>query len=56
MLTARCDFAAAVHNNRIYVIGGNQNKHGFHLETASVEYFDPDTKTWTNVRISIQFN
>lgn len=57
MLRARCDFAAVVHNNRIYVVGGNEYK-DYELknnEIAFVECFDPNTKTWMHVRISILF-
>lgn len=59
MLEIRCDFAAVVHRNRIFVLGGNSEiaTHYGDVETElnSVEYFDANTKTWTRVRFELSF-
>lgn len=59
MLEIRCDFAAAVHRNRIYVLGGNSEIAtkfaDVETELDSVEYFDANNKIWTRVRFELSF-
>ena len=60
MPTLRIEFATAVHENKIYIIGGKENRGAASLST--VEVYDPATNSWTSrtsmptARDSIQAN
>jgi N-acetylneuraminic acid mutarotase len=46
MTTSRIEFATAVHENKIYVIGGKRSQGDASLN--NVEVYDPETNSWTS--------
>lgn len=46
--TPRCNFAAAIYKEKIYLIGGNTHYNG-DVETNIVECYDPKENVWTKV-------